>query len=93
LGGGYDATSSPQESHILKKNSKMERTIIIGEIEYTGNNNAIIHSVEEVLKASTEEELQAMEDIPYAEGKAWIVVEDYLGDILVTRQCLIKLIS
>jgi len=71
----------------------MKKTIIIGNIEYTGNNNAIIHSVEEVLQAGTEEELQAMEDIPYMEGKAWVVVEDYLGDILVTRDCLLTLLG
>lgn len=71
----------------------MVRTIIIGEIEFLDNGIAVVHSIEEVLKAGSKEEQDALEDIPYAEGNKWLVVEDYLGEIIVTRQCLLKLIS
>ena len=71
----------------------MERTIIIGDIKFLDKGLAVVHSIEEVLKAGSKEELDALEDIPYAEGRAWLVVEDYIGEIVVTRQCLLNLIN
>jgi len=68
------------------------RTIIIGKIEFL-NIGCIIHSIEEVFKGGSKEETDALTDIPDREGKDWIVIEDYRGQIRLSKQCLINLVS
>jgi flagellar basal body rod protein FlgG len=82
----------PLESHNKKTAMEYTRTIIIGKIEFL-NIGCIIHSIEEVFKGGSKEETDALTDIPEREGKDWIVIEDYRGQIRLTKQCLINLVS
>lgn len=57
----------------------MKKTIIIGTIEFL-NRKTVIHSIDEVYQADTQEELVALTDTFDQEGKDWFVLhEDYLG--------------
>ena len=68
------------------------RTIVIGKIEFL-NIGCIIHNIEEVFKGGSKEETDALIDIPEREGKDWLVIEDYIGQIRLSKQCLINLVS
>lgn len=71
----------------------MDRTIIGGTIEFLDKGLAVVHEVNEVYKVGSDEERDALEDVCYHQGIDWIVIEDYIGDILVTRECLLKLVG
>lgn len=71
----------------------MNRTIIGGTIEFLDKGVAVVHSIDEVYNVGSIEEQDALEDMFYNSGVDWIVVETYLGDIEVTRECLLSLIS
>lgn len=71
----------------------INKTIIGGTIEFLDKGVALIHSIDEVYNVGSIEEQDALEDMFYNSGVDWIVVETYLGDIEVTRECLLSLIS
>lgn len=69
----------------------MEKTIIVGNIEFF-NRSVLIHSVDEVYKSGSEEELEILIDTFDKEGKDWLVIETCLERIEVTNKCLLKLL-
>lgn len=68
------------------------KTIIVGTIEFL-NRKAILHSISEMYQAYTKEELDALEDTFYHEGVDYLVVEEYMGEIVVTNRVLVDLLE
>jgi len=66
-------------------------TIIVGEIEFFPT-HALIHSINEVYKASSWEELEALEQTFEDEGLDYMTIESYIGKIEVTNETLKALI-
>jgi hypothetical protein len=69
----------------------MKKTIIVGTIEFL-NRKVIVHSVDEVYQADTKEELEALQDTFEQEGKDYLVVEWWNGEIEITPSGLLGLI-
>jgi uncharacterized membrane protein (GlpM family) len=66
-------------------------TIIVGTIEFFPT-YALIHSINEVYKASSWEELEALEQTFEDEGLDYMTIETYIGNIEVTNETLKALI-
>jgi hypothetical protein len=69
----------------------MKKTIIIGNFEYL-NRKAVIHSIEEVYQANTQEELEALLDTFDNEGKDWLVLERTIFTLEITTKGLLDFI-
>ena len=69
----------------------MKKTIIIGNFEYL-NRKAIIHSIDEVYQANTQEELEALLDTFDNEGKDWLVLETTIFTLEITPKGLLNFI-
>lgn len=67
-------------------------TLVIGKIEFL-EGGCIIHNIKEVFKGGSKEETDALIDIPEREHNDWLVIEHYKGEINITKQCLIQLVS
>jgi hypothetical protein len=70
----------------------MKKTIIVGTIEFL-NRKAIIHSVDELYRANSREEQEALEDTFDEEGIDYLVIEEYLGELVVTNQMLVEMLE
>jgi hypothetical protein len=70
----------------------MLKTVIEGDIEFL-NRSIVIHSIDEVYKASSEEALEAIITTIEDKSKDWLVVEDYKGEIVVPKTFLGRLIN
>ena len=70
---------------------KTKKTIIIGNFEYL-NRKAIIHSIDEVYQAHTQEELEAILDTFDREGTDWLVLETTMYTLEITPNALLGLI-
>ena len=70
----------------------MLKTVIEGNIEFL-NRSIVIHSIDEVYKASSEEGLEAIITTIEDKSKDWLVVEDYKGEIVVAKTFLGRLIN
>ena len=71
----------------------MNKTLIIGDIEFLDKGVALIHSVNEVYSLGSEEEQDALETLCYYEGLDWLVVEEYLGTFSITHSGLLGLLG
>lgn len=69
----------------------MKKTIIVGTIEFL-NRKVIVHSIDEVYQADSKEELEALQDTFEQEGKDYLVVEWWNGEIEITPSGLLGLI-
>lgn len=70
----------------------MKKTIIVGSIEFM-NRRAIIHSVDELYRADSKEEQEALEEAFDNEGVDYLVIEEYTGELVVTNQVLVDLLE
>ena len=70
----------------------MKKTIIVGTIEFL-NRRVIIHSIDELYKANSQEEQEALEETFDNEGVDYLVVEEYTGEIVVTNRVLVDLLE
>ena len=70
----------------------MKKTIIVGTIEFL-NRRVIIHSVDELYRANSKEEQEALEEAFDNEGVDYLVVEEYTGEIVVTNRVLVDLLE
>lgn len=65
----------------------MKKTIILGNFKYL-NRKAVIHSIDEVYQASTQEELEALLDTFDNENKDWLVLETTIFTLEITPNAL-----
>jgi hypothetical protein len=70
----------------------MKKTIIVGSIEFM-NRKAIIHSVDELYRADSKEEQEALEEAFDNEGVDYLVIEEYMGELVVTNKMLLELLE
>lgn len=70
----------------------MKKTIIVGTIEFL-NRKVIVHSVDELYRANSIQEQEALEEAFDNEGVDYLVVEEYMGEIVVTNQVLVDLLE
>ena len=70
----------------------MKKTIIVGTIEFL-NRKVIVHSVDELYRANSIQEQEALEETFDNEGVDYLVVEEYMGEIVVTNQVLVDLLE
>lgn len=70
----------------------MKKTIIVGSIEFM-NRRAIIHSVDELYRADSKEEQEALEEAFDNEGVDYLVIEEYTGELVVTNKVLVDLLE
>jgi hypothetical protein len=70
----------------------MKKTIIVGTIEFL-NRKAIIHSVDELYRANSLQEQEALEDTFDEEGIDYLVIEEYTGELVVTNKMLLELLE
>lgn len=70
----------------------MKKTIIVGSIEFM-NRKAIIHSVDELYRANSKEEQEALEEAFDNEGVDYLVIEEYTGELVVTNKVLVDLLE
>ena len=70
----------------------MKKTIIVGTIEFL-NRKAIIHSVDELYRANSLQEQEALEDTFDEEGVDYLVIEEYTGELVVTNKMLLELLE
>ena len=70
----------------------MKKTIIVGTIEFL-NRKVIVHSVDELYRANSKEEQEALEEAFDNEGVDYLVVEEYMGEIVVTNRVLVDLLE
>jgi hypothetical protein len=70
----------------------MKKTIIVGNIEFL-NRRAIIHSIDELYRADSKEEQEALEETFDNEGVDYLVIEEYTGELVVTNRVLIDLLE
>lgn len=70
----------------------MKKTIIVGTIEFL-NRKVIVHSVDELYRANSKEEQEALEETFDKEGVDYLVVEEYMGEIVVTNRVLVDLLE
>jgi hypothetical protein len=61
----------------------MKKTIIVGSIEFL-EGKVLIHSLDEVYQADTEEELDALKGTFDNEGSDWLVIETCRSTIEIT---------
>lgn len=70
----------------------MKKTIIVGNIEFL-NRRAIIHSIDELYRADSKEEQEALEETFDNEGVDYLVIEEYTGELVVTNKVLVDLLE
>ncbi len=70
----------------------MKKTIVVGTIEFL-NRRVVVHSIDELYRANSKEEQEALEETFDNEGVDYPVVEEYLGEIVVTNECLVELLE
>lgn len=70
----------------------MKKTIIVGTIEFL-NRKVIVHSIDELYRANSIQEQEALEETFDNEGVDYLVVEEYMGEIIVTNQVLVDLLE
>lgn len=70
----------------------MKKTILVGSIEFM-NRKVIVHSVDELYRANSKEEQEALEEAFDNEGVDYLVVEEYMGEIVVTNRVLVDLLE
>jgi hypothetical protein len=70
----------------------MKKTIIVGNIEFL-NRRAIIHSIDELYRADSKEEQEALEETFDNEGVDYLVIEEYTGELVVTNRVLVDLLE
>lgn len=70
----------------------MKKTIIVGSIEFM-NRKAIIHSVDELYRADSLQEQEALEETFDNEGVDYLVIEEYTGELVVTNKVLVDLLE
>jgi hypothetical protein len=70
----------------------MKKTIIVGNIEFL-NRRAIIHSIDELYRADSKEEQEALEETFDNEGVDYLVIEEYMGELVVTNRVLVDLLE
>jgi len=70
----------------------MLKTVIEGNIEFL-NRSIVIHSIDEVYRASSEEGLKAILSMIQDSSKDWLLVDDYVGEISVTKDFLFNTIN
>jgi hypothetical protein len=70
----------------------MKRTIVVGTIEFL-NRRVVVHSIDELYRANSKEEQEALEETFDNEGVDYLVVEEYMGEIVVTNSCLVELLE
>jgi hypothetical protein len=70
----------------------MKKTIIVGNIEFL-NRRAIIHSIDELYRADSKEEQEALEETFDNEGVDYLVIEEYMGKLVVTNRVLVDLLE
>ena len=70
----------------------MKKTIIVGTIEFL-NRKVIVHSVDELYRANSIQEQEALEETFDNEGVDYLVVEEYMGEIVVTNRVLVDLLE
>lgn len=70
----------------------MKKTIIVGNIEFL-NRKVIVHSVDELYRANSIQEQEALEETFDNEGADYLVVEEYMGEIVVTNRVLVDLLE
>ena len=70
----------------------MKKTIIVGTIEFL-NRKVIVHSVDELYRANSIQEQEALEETFDNEGVDYLVVEEYMGEIIVTNRVLVDLLE
>jgi hypothetical protein len=74
---------------------KINNTIIVGTIEFL-NRKAIIHEIDEVYHAGSEEEQNALEDTfnqTLGSNQDYLTIEKYQGNIEVKKELLTKLVT
>jgi len=69
----------------------MKKTIIVGTIEFL-NRKVIVHSIDEVYQADSNEELEVLRDTFDNEGRDYLIVEWWGGEIEITPSGLLGLI-
>lgn len=69
----------------------MKKTIVVGTIEFL-NRKVIVHSIDEVYRADSTEELEVLQDTFDNEGRDWLVLETYTGAIEISIKGLLGLI-
>lgn len=70
----------------------MRKTVIEGNIEFL-NRSVIIHSIDEVYRPTSEEGLKAILSMIQDSSKDWLLVDDYVGEIRVTKDFLFSMIN
>ena len=70
----------------------MKKTILVGSIEFM-NRKVIVHSVDELYRANSIQEQEALEEAFDNEGVDYLVVEEYMGEIVVTNRVLVDLLE
>lgn len=70
----------------------MKKTIIVGTIEFL-NRKVIVHSVDELYRANSIQEQEALEETFDNEGVDYLIVEEYMGEIVVTNRVLVDLLE
>ena len=70
----------------------MKKTIIVGTIEFL-NRKVIVHSVDELYRANSIQEQEALEETFDNEGVDYLIVEEYMGEIIVTNRVLVDLLE
>jgi hypothetical protein len=70
----------------------MKKTIIVGTIEFL-NRKVIVHSIDELYRANSIQEQEALEETFDNEGVDYLVVDEYMGEIVVTNSCLVELLE
>lgn len=70
----------------------MKKTIIVGTIEFL-NRKVIVHSIDELYRANSTQEQEALEETFDNEGVDYLVVEEYMGEIVVTNRVLVDLLE
>lgn len=70
----------------------MKKTILVGSIEFM-NRKVIVHSVDELYRANSIQEQEALEETFDNEGVDYLVVEEYMGEIVVTNRVLVDLLE
>ena len=70
----------------------MKKTIIVGTIEFL-NRRVVVHSIDELYRANSQEEQEALEEAFDNEEVDYLVVEEYLGEIVVTNRVLVDLLE
>ena len=70
----------------------MRKTVIEGNIEFL-NRSVIIHSIDEVYRTTSEDGLKAILSMIQDSSKDWLLVDDYVGEIMVTKEFLFSTLN